>query len=141
MQGNYQETRGTSPGEISKATNKEMELSSLTNFTIVAGTDNPFERNGVEKGQVLEIEDFFIHPDYKARNAYADIAVVKIKPSEAQLWKIQDKKLINKGGDWKFQTFRRNISRTWFIPKSGYEGNIEDEKSGHVLGLRKMNSS
>ena len=37
-----------------------------------------------ENGQIAEIDDVVIHPDYE-KEAYQDIAVVKLKPNKSKL--------------------------------------------------------
>merc|ERR1712154_104012 len=81
-----------------------------------------------ETGQTMEIDSVVLHPRYN-NHAYNDIAIVKLKPNNYQLWKVSsDMKIVNKGWDWQFQ------NETWVLPSVGSEGNIEHNITGQVLG-------
>ena len=98
----------------------------INSYTILTVEEEVVEEEGKLR---LEIDEVVIHPDY-AQQAYQDVAVIKLKAIDNQLWSYNktSKKLYNK----KFGA----ADGEWSIPVQEAGGILENKSSGKVLSLK-----
>jgi len=90
------------------------------------------ESKVIDYGRSYDIEDVVLHPKYQ-REAYQDVAVVKLKTNNAQFWKLSGTKLINK--DLQLQN-QEQSNINWEIPSPETDGYLKATGSGEVLSIR-----